>query len=153
MDWRPTVLKKYWEGRSSLEEEHRLREQLSAQEEDCDYFQSLQEFSEMELPEGFEDKIMASLETEAKVRPMHRKLWKFAAAAVIFLGVGITFMQQNQAAGSSNEIVYDDPAEALEFTKQALMMFSTKMNEGMSYTYSLQEFDGAMQKVKNNNSK
>jgi len=149
MDWRPTVLKKYWEGESSLEEEEKLRSHLRS-DDDCDFFQTLKDFSEIKLPDGFEAEIMNSLEEKATL-PIRRKIriWRYAAAAVLFLGVGFTVFQRSQTVILNNDIVYDDPEEALEFTKQALMLFSTKMNEGMSYTYSIQEFDGAMEKIKN----
>ncbi len=152
MDWRPTVLKKYWEGESSLAEEGELRSHTDPDDEDAAYFKQLRDFDQLKLPAGFTEELMAELEKSegTRVRPLVRKLWKYAAAAVLFLGVGLTVFRQAEMVPVGKTIVYDDPAEALEFTKQTLLLFSTKMNEGMSYTYSLQEFDGTIEKVRNN---
>ncbi|MEM6632878.1 MAG: hypothetical protein AAF694_24620 [Bacteroidota bacterium] len=135
------LLDKYWAGKSSVEEERVLK----------------QFFSEEEVPEEWAifQPLFAYLDTSGRitpeksfdppsgiVRPLYkRSSWRFIAiAATLFFVICIGYLlfpTQNRKDVPKNTFVellpkdtYEDPEEAYEAAKEALLLLSSKMKAG-----------------------
>lgn len=136
------LLRKYWAGESTLEEEkillqHFGEEDLPMEDETADaiYFQFLQEARQMSTSRDYTKHL------EQSPRPTARRiiLWSRAAAvAAVFCGVvWTTFHYEHRPSRDT----YEDPRVAWETTKAALAMVSNKMHEGTKSMESIQELD------------
>ena len=136
------LLRKYWAGESTLEEEQTLIQHFGDDDfpmeddtADAIYFQFLQEARQMSTSRDYTKHL------EQSPRPTARRisLWSRAAAiAAVFIGVvWATFHFQHKAAQDT----YEDPMAAWETTKAALAVISIKMQEGTESMESIQELD------------
>ena len=135
------LMEKYWEGKSSVEEERLLKAF----------------FTQEEIPEEWKvfQPLFAYLDTSGKIKapkfskkifrsrlPFHQKpMWQFVAIAatlffVICIGY-ILFPTQRAKETSKNTFVeilpqdtYENPEEAYEAAKEVLLLLSSKMKEG-----------------------
>lgn len=132
----PKLVAKYWEGETTLEEEHLLR--IQAQQDtspEADYFRQLAGLQSMR------SKLKASDITGQVSTPVVRPLYRFiaAAAAVLVLvlsGVGLYRYSQEMNTPVATSESFDSPEEALEEVKLALAFVSQKMNHSQSTAYS-----------------
>ncbi|MDO4782642.1 MAG: hypothetical protein Q4A09_05410 [Capnocytophaga felis] len=137
-----SLLEKYFEGETSLQEEKELQEYFNSEQVDASlekykpmfkYFQKagLEEFTKKEL----------SLN-----KPKKRNLfWKIGIAAT-FLGVffGISYHLKQQKQQQEAEMVFEQVKEALE-------MVSVNYNKGTTKITYLKEFDETTNKIINLN--
>jgi hypothetical protein len=144
------LLRMYYEGLTSLEEEKELREFFSSSEippglaGDAELFRSIVEESEDELPlQEFEEKFLSRIE-EPPVIPMNtrRKRLYFISgiAAGLLLLTGLFFTFRSDIYLKPTWESAKNPAEALAQTQQALMLVSSSFNAGIEKINTLSAF-------------
>jgi len=153
---RKELIDKYWEGRTSLAEEHELKTAFSTStpddinEEDGLYFSTLSKFGQLETDTFFDDEILSKIRALDQPKPWQmrlRRYWQIAAAVALLLSVSI-FLAKRSAPSMDDLAAVEDPREAFEITKQALLLISTELNKGATYTYALDEFNETLNKIK-----
>lgn len=153
---RNRLLDKYWNAKSTVEEEQFLKNDLVAgldEDEDViNYFESLHHFSQIKLDDAFDERLLKRIErSHLKNKIVVRKFWPMAAAILIIVGIGIgVYINFNN---TTDQIIAaeHDPEKAFELTKQALLLVSGELNRGASYTLSLEQFDKTVEKIKTTN--
>ena len=136
------LLEKYWEGLSTPEEESFLLKDDHADKLDQSYFDLVQEFKSIKLSDGFDERMLQALPS-ARKRTINARLLRIAAAIAVVVGVGLTYVRQHYPVIGSDGLTAHE-RQQLELTKEALLLMSAKMNEGLNYTYALGEFDEAI---------
>jgi hypothetical protein len=153
------LIDKYWKGSSSLKEEKWLKQRYARKSEkrsDAVYFRYLQEKATETLEDpAFEQAILATIKKD-KVRKSTQfsgMNWRIAAVITLLVIGSITFkigyMSEQLAP---REVVavdtYQDPEQALEETKKALLFISTQLNKGQVYTSEFAKFNESQEKLK-----
>lgn len=132
------LLKKYWQGTSTPEEERIIK----------DYFLQNPSLA----PEG---SYFRYLQAKSKVKMQHQtpsiafKPWRSVAASVAVGILTAFFIIQN---AKKDPFAIEDPKKALEATRNALMMIGEGLNEGQQHTLQLTKFNKAqdeLQETKN----
>ncbi len=142
-----SILDKYWEGESSLQEEATLREYFSRDDIPAEFesirpmFQFFKNEQEAFLNGDFEERLSSKLKAADNVKPRSHSLTFYikraAAVAAIFIGVlffvskTTIFQVDDDLAGTTIDM--DEKAEALAAyaeAKAALMLISKKLNKG-----------------------
>ena len=152
------LLEKYWKGETTLEEEAQLRRYFREEEppEPLRHVAALFRHYQVQprLDARFDERLKPHL-NEDKPVPMWPTLLKTAAVVAIFLlgalWVKHTYVDESQASASVAAVTqdtYEDPEQAYEEAKQALLLVSSLMNEGTQHLTKLEEFDQAQQVVK-----
>lgn len=158
------LLAKYWECETSLEDEKELRAFFSQPNvpEKLRSVAPLFEFYEEELQSkaldsAFDEKVLNELqqvpaEKEGKVRKLFYDLARVAAVGLIVLTA--TYFIREQYLEDRNEPyladTFEDPKEAFEETKKALMMISKNFNKGRKEAKKIGVFSDAQKKISNN---
>jgi len=133
-----TLLEKYWEGESSLEEERQLRTYFQQKEiaPELEQYRSLFSYFEAQQSISMSGDIKAGrfeMELEPKKKPtIIQNLWRVAAA--VALVVGSYSIYNNVIAEENKSIVWEDTfeteEEALAKAKEVLLLVSRKMKKG-----------------------
>lgn len=143
------LLDRYFEGNSSLEEEQQLRRYFTEGPVAAELlvyqpiFQFLETEQAIKLPLDFESDFMKLIETpasQAKVRAIRQpiRLWITRAAAILILVLGLAWVLQpihkNTETASIDWSQYepDNPEEAMEYYKQAMLKLGAALNNGAS---------------------
>ena len=141
-----TLLERYFQGETTLEEEQTLREYFrqaevpSALEMYRSLFTSLDEWSNIKTPADFEQKLQKAIQNRAQTRPVLR-WWRYAAAAAALLAGAIWWTlsvePEKQVPVVAQEINWNqyevkDSAEAYRLTMEALALLSDKFKKGTS---------------------
>jgi hypothetical protein len=140
------LLEKYWMVETSVEEEAQLKAYFRGPEvaPDLEPYRAL--FSEIDqalMPTSAlsDERIMERIGAAGgSVRPLYRKGWWYAAAAVLVISLGIGLGRNEPAplvpavAASTVKDTYDDPAKALAAVQKALRTVSVRMNKGKEIT-------------------
>ena len=146
------LVKKYWEGQTTPEEEKALM--ASALEDlemdDQAHFSQVKTFSEIQLVPDFEVSFLEKIEAEesAIIRPMLPNLvWKVAAVFLLglsfyFLSVPATKMVDPMIAEAE-----EDPEKAFELAKQALLLVSAELNKAAEINVALDKFEETKAKI------
>ncbi len=157
------LLAKYWECETSVEEEKELKRFFN-EEQVPDKWKSLKplfEYYEQEKKTGkldglFDEKVLAQIEPKAsikspgKMRKLFYDMARVAAVAVIVVVAGY-FLREDYKTTSAELGTFEDPKEAFEETKKALMMISKNFNKGRKEAKKVSVFNDAQQKVKKGN--
>ncbi|RED99452.1 hypothetical protein [Marinoscillum furvescens] len=123
---------KYWKGESTVSEEQELKA----------YFQENPSLS----PESSYFRGLQKMQTPPKTSFQHpgktsqKTRWYVAAAVTAGL---LTTALVVQDARKQHDFTVDDPKEAFEITQKALLMVSSGLNEGKSYTTELSNINKA----------
>jgi hypothetical protein len=142
-------LDRYFAGTSSLEEEQSLRRYFTEGPVEDDLiryqpiFQVLQEEEQIQLPADFEQSFIELLETQqakTKIRqissPLRTWVSRAAAIAILILGLAWIIQQPKQntetAAIDWSKYEPENPEEALEYYKKAMLKLGAALNEGAS---------------------
>lgn len=155
-----TLLEKYWNCETTLEEESFLREHLSSNNvpDDLKEVSSLFEYyksqSGIKVSKGFEEKVLNEIESkDKKVKQRYLHLYYKVAAAAILILFFVTIHQRYIAVREKATVLvqdtFDDPQKALEETKKALLLVSEKWNKGKENIIRLSEFNRAEKIIKN----
>lgn len=145
---------KYWEGLSSLEEEKLLQKDYRSDEgETAAYFQQLEAFSKLTLPEEKKQQLLHQLEEKTTAKKRFLKpffMLKMAAVIACCLGASIWLFQLDNKVIEPVHTATISKAEqekAFEITKQALMLVSAKLNKASKVTVALDKFEAAQAKI------
>lgn len=127
------LLEKYWQGQTSVSEEDELKAFFAMQDSNTPenrYWKVLHTQSNKQSQRRF-------------VHPgkQSRHTWLSIAASVM-LGISVATWVVNDAR-KQREFVVDDPQEAYEMTRKALLMLSTNFNEAASYSESIKTINEA----------
>lgn len=156
------LVNRYWAGELTNAEEGKLKDYFRYSKvpehlaDTAAYFRAMeQEKTEKVLDDSFDQELMAAIQPERPVRRLRNfNFSRIAAAVIVLFGVTFALYYMTGAADTStpNVIVdtYDDPEEAYEQVKGALMMMSTNMNFGMDYSQKLTKFSEAENTIKTN---
>jgi hypothetical protein len=152
------VLDRYYEGLSTLEEENALRYFFKSEHVPAEFetdkamftFASTNVISESseELNHTLWNAIHEGAEKKAerKSKIIRRISWiSIAASALLIIGLNWLLTQKNQPNLLAD--TYDDPAIALQQTREILLKISGSMNKGLSELESLSSMDNAMGKL------
>ena len=154
------LLDKYWRAESIPEEETMLKKYFLAEDdamnqEEHTYFQKLGEFSQLRTNVHFDNEVLQKLKgvPSPSIWPaLLRKRWQIAATVLVAISLSVFLFQRERQEGEP--IAADEDLQnAFELTKQALLLVSTELNKGATYTVALDKFDETMEKIKNKTSK
>ncbi|MEM1119841.1 MAG: hypothetical protein AAGJ18_05295 [Bacteroidota bacterium] len=145
------VAQKYWKGESSAAEETMLlKSDLSElTEEEKEHFAMIQQFQKQSLDADFEKGLLEKIEVKpAKIRRLNPSfLLKIAAAIALLLSVYWIY-EPAAILEETNEIAaIEDPEEAYEVTKQALLLISEKLNKANTVNVGIDKFETTRQKI------
>ena len=162
MDWKKAekLIEKYWNGETSVEEEQWLKEHrhLFAGSESGSQLERLFEFwvqqkASDQLGADFDEELLNSIRTADRtehpknINPLQKlRFWSVAAAMAILIAAGIAL--KNDLFKQRSEDTFEDPREAFEATKVALMMVSEKLNEGKAHAARIQMISEIEQNLK-----
>ncbi|MCF6140597.1 hypothetical protein L1S34_04795 [Flavobacterium sp. K77] len=149
MEWNEidSLLEKYFNGETSLNEEQQLRDYFSTQVP-APHLKQYQSFF------GYFDQ--AKLEECPKQLPIFRTVkpvrnrmlwWSVAASIVVLVGWSTFAFLQTTASEQSDLGTYEDPKVAFEATQKALSMLSTQVNVGIESVQYVEEYQIAKNKV------
>ncbi len=150
------LVDKYWEGATTPEEETYLKTYFSdniPSDPEHMLFAWLQNKSEEGIQdENFDQKILDDLEHTSPVNRFKIKFWHVAAAILIVVSSVIVLKYHDTPQPYNQKVVFEDsfedPREAFEETKKALLFISGKMNVSKEYTNKLSEFNKTQEKIK-----
>jgi len=127
------LLERYWNGDTTLEEEAVIKTYFKSNpslSNDGTYFRYLHKKSELKMEE---------VKTNTK-----KRTW-VSAAATVTIGLLTAFLIINNA--NKDPFAVEDPKEAYEATRNALMMIGAGLNEGQSHTLELTKFNKAKEEL------
>jgi hypothetical protein len=148
-----TLIKKYWDCETSLEEEERLREWFRTHEvperfrETAKLFSYFDEQKQKATGEYFDKQLVKKLGAP-KVKTV--SLWKTSlriAAGIAVVAAAIFFVQE-EIQDKPDMAVIEDPQKALEETKKALMMISKGFSTAEENAKKINVLNEAEDKVK-----
>ncbi len=133
------LIEKYWSGETTLEEEVVVREYLKNQSTDSaerQYVDFLTQESQLSSSLRFED-LLENIEAApvTKIRPIQSIIrWVPSVAAAIIFCIAMFFVLKPEAPIDTSQHLaqmetYDNPEQAYEEVKGALLMISSKMNK------------------------
>lgn len=124
--------KKYWEGNSSVEEEQLLK-QLLKKENRTDAESAF--FKEIAKQQSIKSKLVFP-----HPKKQNKILWQLttvAATIAILIALTIGFNTSN----NTNQFTIDDPQQAYEISQQALLLVSSKLNKGKTYSSKMDKIN------------
>jgi len=139
-----TLLDRYFEGATTLQEEQQLRRYFNQEEVEPSLlhyqplFQYFEQAGEVQLSEDFEsrlfDQIDAPKQATARLRPMWRSALRIAAAVAVLVAVYFLLPLQPKPAQPQaydwEKVATEDPDLAYEQTEAALRLLASKLNGG-----------------------
>jgi hypothetical protein len=149
MEWSEidSLLEKYFNGETSLNEEQQLRDYFSTQvpAPHLEQYQSLFGFFDQAKLEEY-PKQLPIFET---VKPSRNRIiwWSAAASVVVLVGWSTFAFLQITAPEQSDLGTYEDPKVAFEATQKALSMLSSQVNVGIESVQYIEEYQIAKNKV------
>lgn len=152
-----TLLKKYYDGETTREEEKLLRDKLKSIHQDNDeqllniQFQVLDEMKKDSLSLDFEQKLKNSLYAERTIKKSKMSYYLSGVAAVIAI-IAVSTMLFFSNGGDFDEDTYQDPQKAYNATKIALTAVSANLNKGLKEVSKVKRINTEITKVKNLNS-
>jgi hypothetical protein len=141
------LLEKFYRGESTLEEERELQQYFASTavpEElipDKELFEAFGEgVNQVEFPEELNGKILSSIDRLEKKETRTRRISIYslsglAAGLLVMIAVYLFFLRDdNRSLIASNQMTdtYEDPIQAYEEAKKALVYVSNKLNTGTS---------------------
>lgn len=127
------LLERYWNGETTLEEEAMIKSHFRSNpslSNEGNYFRYLNKKGELKMEEA---------KTGTK-----KKTW-ISAAATITVGLMTAFLIINSA--NKDPFAVEDPEEAYEATRSALMMIGAGLNEGQTHALELTKFNKAKEEL------
>lgn len=146
-----SLMEKYWNAETSIEEEKELKELVLASETDEHeelkaLFGHFEEKAEVELDDSFDHEILAMIETEPETKVVnfntYFKRYASMAAAVLVMAISTVMFMQNQQNYTSED-TFETPEEAYAELKKQLLMVSNLMNKGNSTVNELSTLGSA----------
>lgn len=158
-----TLLERYWEGESSLEDEEVLRSFYAAEHTDLPsdlleaqpLFRYFTEEANLELPAlPAMETVVAQLPPVIKQKPWEHWM-KYAAIFLIAVGLGYAGRQYEEKVHRMDVVLaekdtYDDPQKAFAATQKALRLLAKNLNKGTSQVQKVSYFNEATEMIKAN---
>lgn len=123
------LIERYWKGETTLEEEKRVKlyfKSNPALSKESDYFRFLKKEQQVTF--------------EGKIKNRSNRAWLSAAATIaVGLITAILVIQESK----NDPFAIEDPKEAFEETRRALMMIGSGLNEGQSYAMEITKINEA----------
>ena len=149
------LLKKYWEGETSIAEEKELQQFFTYSEVPTHLLPYREIFVAREITLNPDLGLDFDQEILAKIEPVEKTFrWNFVRIAAIGLVLIITAIglfkldeTSQQPVVVSQEDTYQNPEEALAETKKAFAMISVAFNKGEQPVSNLAKLDKTNQKV------
>ena len=132
------LVEKYWKGETTLDEERVLKEyfrQNPGLSGEAKYFYALNQKQTTQANRRFHH----------PGRIAHKTRWSVAATVVVGLLAAVLVFRD---AGEQRQFVVEDPKEAYEITRKALLMVSSGLNEGKAYSKELKKLNEAEEIIK-----
>lgn len=159
------LLERYWNADTSPEEEEVLRKYFSENEVPehlrgvASLFRQYQADRQFKtLDAAFETEVLEEISRAAFRKPKIHFEWqpllRIAAVLMIFLLTALLLKQHllvqdtQQVVVEHTEDTYEDPQQAYEQTRQALLLVSSLMNEGTQHIEKLETFSEAQETIK-----
>ena len=153
------LLKKYWDCETSLEEEEQLREYFRGNDipepwkETANLFKYFDDQKKQSVKDQFDvtvvDQIKAS-SPKGKIRGLVQTSLRIAAGVAVLVSA-VYFVRQEIRSNNEDpmamEDTFDDPHEAFEETKKALMMISKGFGRAEQQTKKINLFNEAQDKI------
>lgn len=133
------LLEKYWAGETTVEEEQKIKawyRENPALTPESTYFRTLSGKQKVASGKRFAHPAKARRNTH----------WLAAAVVIVAITAGTLVFQD---AKKQREYVVEDPQEAYEITKKALLMVSSGLNEGRTYSEELTRINKAEEIINN----
>ena len=127
------LLEKYWNGETSLEEERVIKSHFKsnpALNNESHYFQFLAK--------------QKSVKYNGPKVTNRKRAW-LSAAATITIGIITAALVFNDA--KKDPFAIEDPQEAFQATKEALMMIGAELNQGQDHTMELTKINKAKEEL------
>ena len=146
-----TLLQKFFEAETSLEEENMLREYFSKDEVDPEllpyreFFTNTDSQFETEKEERIEERVMDYiLENESKNRGRYRQLWLTVSGIAASLVIAVSAMLYYQGEQTYQD-TFTNPDEAYAYAEQTMAFVSQKYNQGMASLEPLKKVNQSVQ--------
>lgn len=123
---------KYWEGKTSIEEERILKDHLK--NETSKSMEQLY-FAEIEKRKSIESTSQFSIPQRKT-----RSIWKISSMAAT-IAILIAFALNYGDFNEKDQFLVDDPQQAYEISQQALMLISAQLNKGKTYTAQMDKIN------------
>lgn len=150
-----TLLQKFFEAETSLEEEKMLREYFNQGEVDPELLPYREFFADTEsqfITEGedqIEEKVMDHiLENESKNRGRYRQLWLTVSGIAASLVIAVSSMLYYQSQQGYQD-TFTNPDEAYAYAEQTLAFVSQKYNQGLASLEPLKKVNQSVQPLEN----
>lgn len=150
--------KKYWGGKSSLDEEKELKSHFLHGQDDGDpdqeYFNYLKnKNAQSPLDDQFDEKILKLIGTDEQSKKQKNsalKYWIAAASLALIITVSVIssydFIDKKEVVADT----YEDPEKAFEETKRALLLLSSRLNQSDEYATQFSNFEKSQKHLKQN---
>lgn len=153
------LLLKFWDGKTSLEEEKNIKAFFQYNEvgedlqEDKVYFELVRQNENIVLDEDFDRIIMDKIDKKSGgvVRTMnYRSVYRIAATILIIIGIAALswFMNNEDDKQIAETVDQEEVQKAFDETKEALLLMSSKLNKGGNHTMLLGKFNEAENVIK-----
>ncbi len=122
------LLDKYWKGETTVDEERRVKAHFAKAKDISptgQYFKSIHQQQQVKSEVSWKKK---------------SNYTRFSAAATIVIGLLVAFLTLENNR-KNTQFVVEDPREAYEITRNALMMISGGLNEGKQYSEELKKIN------------
>lgn len=123
------LLDKYWKGETTVEEERQVKAHFAKAQDlspTAQYFKSIHQ--------------QQQVKSEGVSWRKKSNYTRFSAAATIVVGLFVAFLTIENNP-KNTQFVIEDPQEAYEITRNALMMISGGLNEGKQYSEELKKIN------------
>jgi len=154
------LLRKYWEGKTDLNDEKELKKFFLTKEKNenlpVDYFKQLSKKGAYSpLGAEFDAEILNLIQHEnidKKHKNFSIKYWYIAASLALIVSASIIFKNEIFSVESPTKVVemdtYQDPEKALEETKKALLFISSRLNQSNEYAMQFSKFEHNQNTIK-----
>jgi len=135
------LTKKYWEGNTSAEEERILKKGFQNQ-----FSKSMESMFFAELEKRKAVSTSKNFTNPQRKTTIFRQISAVAAMIIVLVALAIGFYGENE---NNNTYTINDPQEAYDISRQALMLVSSNLNKGKTYTKKIDKINV----IKYNNNK
>lgn len=156
-----TLLEKYWEGETTLQEEEVLKHYFARSDVPEELRQEASFFQYLDLQKDKvaleDDEILDMLRNEPQQKKNnHFRLYienmAKVAAAILIVAVAVFFVHEDYKSRKEQmdpvlSDTFEDPQKAFEETKKALMLVSRQFNKGHKHAAKIGAFDDATDKI------
>ena len=147
-----TLLKKYFEGETTINDEQELQDYFASPEVAPHLQQYAPLFKHFAVAKGqqYKQEIPAFEihKVENKYKKRNLAWFSIAASVVVLMGIGTYMFYDSETVTKSKDLgTYDDPELAFKATQKALYLLSNNVNVGIESVKYIEEYQIAKNKV------